>query len=98
MKNLYLSISFFISCLISTGFFYYVTYYRDNRPVKYVVLNPDGSSSRAPENRFTDLLIGSSQISIGISIILLYLALRYLVIFIREVSKKESSALEAGEK
>lgn len=83
-KNLSLSIAFFISSLGSGLFFYYVHHLRDNSTVKYKVINPDGTSSRAPENILTDFLQNSSLIGVVVGIVLLYTSIRYLVKYFME--------------
>lgn len=87
-KNLSLSIAFFVSSLGSGLFFYYVHHLRDNSPVKYMIANPDGTTSRAPENILTDFLQSSSFLGVIIGIILLYASIRYLVKYFLEGSEE----------
>ncbi len=82
LKYLFFALVCFLSISPLKNFSNYVLNERDNRPVKYVIQMPDGSTQQAPENIHTDSLITRAHLSEFLAPICQLLTGIFLILFL----------------
>jgi hypothetical protein len=96
-KYLLIAIVCFVTAFPLRNFSNYILNERDNRPVKYIIENPDGSRKRAPENIKTDTLVSQAHLSKYVALMLYIASGVFLIIFLIKLrdgqknSKKKES-------